>query len=107
MLCSLCKRFGKPPTQAHGAWVTWPIWVKATELLAKHEKSDWHRASVQASALAEMAKKQGDIIEQMRSASEEEKRKSHEMLMKLIRSLYFLVKHRIPRTTTFQDLITL
>lgn len=109
MLCSLCKRFGKPPTQAHGAWVTRPIcnWVKATELLAKHEKSDWHRASVEASAMAEMAKKQGDIIEQMRSASEEEKRKNRALIMKLIRSLYFLVKHRIPHTTTFQDLITL
>ena len=109
MLCSLCKRFGKPPTQAHGAWVTRPIcnWVKATELLTKHEKSDWHRASVESSAMAEMAKKQGDIIEQMRSASEEEKRKNRAMIIKLIRSLYFLVKHRIPHTTTFQDLITL
>jgi hypothetical protein len=56
--------------------------------------------------MAEMAKKQGDIIEQMRSASEE-KRKNRAMIMKLIRSLYFLVKHRIPHTTTFQDLIIL
>ena len=92
MLCSLCKKFGRPPTQANGAWVTRPIynWVKATELLAKHERSDWHRASVEASALAEMAKNRGDIIEQMRSANEEEKCKNREMLKKLIRSLYFL-----------------
>ena len=81
--------------------------MKATELLAKHERSDWHRASVEASALAELAKNRGDIIEQMRSANEEEKRKNREMLKKLIQSLYFLVKHRIPHTTTFQDLITL
>ena len=109
MLCSLCKQFGKPPSQAHGAWVTRPIynWVKATELLTKHEKSDWHRASVEASALAEMTKRRGDIIEQMRTASEEDKRKNCEMLKKLIRPLYFLIKHRIPHTTTFQDLITL
>ena len=77
----------------HGAWVTRPVcnWVKATELLTKHEKSDWHRASVEASALAEMTKRQGDIIEQIHTASEEDKRKNREMLKKLIRSLYFLV----------------
>ena len=59
MLCSLCKQFGNPPSQAHGAWVTRPIcnWVKATELLTKHEKSDWHRASVEASTLPEMTKR--------------------------------------------------
>ena len=66
--------------------------MKATELLTKHEKSDSHRASVGASALAEMAKKRG-IIEQMRSASEEEKRKNCEMLIKLIRSLLSIVYH--------------
>ena len=95
MLCSLCKQFGKPPSQAHGAWVTRRIcnWVKATELLTKHEKSDWHRASVEASALAEMTKRRGNIIEQMRTASEEDKCKNRELLKKLIRSLYFLIKN--------------
>ena len=77
--------------------------MKATELLTKHEKSDWHRVSVESSAMAEMVKKQGDIIEQMHGASEEEKRKNRAMIIKLIRSLYFLVKHRIPHTTIFQD----
>ena len=43
----------------------------------------------------------------MFSASEVEKRRNRELLKKLIRSLYFLVQHRIPHTTTFNDLITL
>ena len=33
MFCSVCKKYGKPPVQARGAWVQRPVnnWVKATE----------------------------------------------------------------------------
>ena len=36
------------------AWVTRPAsnWVKATSLLLKHEKSDWHLAAVEKQALS-------------------------------------------------------
>ena len=109
MLCTFCKKYGKPPVQARGAWVSRPVsnWVKATELLDKHQKSEWHKASVEAQALADSARIHGSVVEQMVIASNEEKRKNHEVMKQLIRSVYFLVRNRIPHTTTFQDLVTL
>ena len=109
MFCSYCKKYGKPPVGTHGAWVTRPIsnWAKATQLLAKHEKSEWHLASVEAHTLSEMSRKSGDVVEMMIIASEEEKKRNRELMKKLIRSLYFLVRNRIPHTTTFENLITL
>ena len=49
MVCTVCKVYGKPPVQAKGAWVTRPVsnWVKATSLLAKHDKSEWHKAAIE------------------------------------------------------------
>ena len=43
--------------------------VTATELLNKHEKADWHLASVEARMLAESAKKNGDVVEKMLAAT--------------------------------------
>ena len=98
-------RFGKPPPRHEGAWITKPVcnWSKATELLTKHDASDWHKASLIASSLAE----KGDIIQQMQQASREEIKKNRELLCMLITSLYFLTKHRLPHTTTLEDLIVL
>ena len=109
MLCSVCKKYGKPPVQAHGAWVQRPVanWAKATELLNKHEKSEWHKVAFEKHTLAEAAAKHGDILQRMARVSEEDKRRNPELVKKLIRSLYFLVKHRMPHMTTFTDLITL
>ena len=109
MFCSYCKKYGKPPVGTHGAWVTRPIsnWAKATQMLTKHGKSEWHLASVEAHTLSEMTRKSGDVVETMIAASEEERKRNREMMKKLIRSLYFLVKNRIPHTTTFEGLITL
>ena len=35
MFCAICKKYGKPPPSARGAWVSKPIsnWVKETELM--------------------------------------------------------------------------
>ena len=109
MVCTVCKVYGKVPVQANGAWVTRPVnnWAKATTLLANHEKSEWHLAAIEKRALSQSAEKHGDVIELIVSASEEEKKENREMMKKLIRSLYFLVKHHIPHTTTFEGLITL
>lgn len=109
MFCTVCKKNGKLPVGAHGAWVTHPIsnWAKATQLLTKHGKSKWHSASVEAHVLAEMSRECGDVVEMMLISSEEEKKRNREMMKKLIRSLYFLVRNRIPHTTTFEHLITL
>jgi len=109
MFCTFCKKHGKPPAVARGAWTSRPVnnWVKATELLKKHEQSDWHLASVEAIALAESAGRKGDVVERTLAASEAERRRNQELIKQLTRSLYFLVKHRMPHTTTFEDLIEL
>ncbi len=98
MVCTVCKVYGKAPVQARGAWVTRPVdnWVKATALLTKHEKSDWHLAAVEKRALSQSAEEHGDVVEQIVRASDEEKKQNCETVKKLIRSLYFLVKHHIP-----------
>ena len=109
MFCTFCKKYGKPPAMARGAWTIRPVknWVKATELFKKHEQSDWHSASVQAQALAESAKRKGDVVQRMLAATEAEWRKNRELIKKLTSSLYFLVKHHMPHRTTCEDLIML
>lgn len=78
MLCTFCKKYGKPLVVARGAWMTRPIshWVKATELLNKYEKADWDLVSVEAQALAESAKKSGDVVERMLATTEVEWRRN-------------------------------
>ena len=102
MVCTYCKRFGKQPVAAHGAWMSRPInnWVKATELLNKHSKSEWHLAIVEAQVLADSSKKSGDV-ERIAAASEMDQKRKCELVKKLTRSLYFLIKHRMPHTTSF------
>ena len=39
--------------------------------------------------------------------AEEQRLKNHSILLKLLRSLYFLAKNRIPHTTTFEGLVQL
>ena len=58
-------------------------------------------------ALALSSVENRDVVEQFYSVNEEEKRENCELMKKLIQSLYFLVKHHIPHTTTFKDLVTL
>ena len=103
----VCKDYGKVPAQARGAWVTRPVnnWPKASVLLAKHSKSDWHLVALERRALSQAV--EANVLEQMVSASEEERKLNRELLKKHIRSLYFLVKHHIPHTTTFEGLLTL
>ena len=109
MVCTVCEVYEKVPVQAKGAWVTRPVnnWAKATTLLANHEKSEWHLSAVERRAFSQSAEKRSDVIELIVTASEEEKKENRKMMKKLIRSLYFLVKHHIPHTTTFEGLVTL
>ena len=96
----------KPPVEACGLWVRHPInnWVKATELLNKHAKSEWLMAAIEKDVMAQAAKKQGDVMERVMRVSEEDKRTNMELL---VRSVYYLVKHHGPHTTTFSGLVTL
>ena len=88
--------------QARGAWITraGDNWVKATKLLKKHQKSEWYLAAMERKALNQSAE-HGDVVDVMVSASDEERKHNREVMKKLIQSLYFLVKHHIPHTTTY------
>ncbi|KAI6658864.1 E3 SUMO-protein ligase [Oopsacas minuta] len=109
MVCMICKVHGKPPVQARGTWVTKPInnWVKAKSLLIQHEKSDWHAAAIERMVMSQSTEEHVNVMEQLEAATAEEKKQNRDIMKKLIRSLYFLVKHHIHHTTTFENLITL
>lgn len=109
MFCRLCQEHGKPPPNAQGAWTSRGVcdWNHATEMLKLHSKSKWHNDAAIAARMAE----QPSVLELQRSAAvrsaSERRAKNKEILLKLLRSVYFLTKHRIPHTTTFQDLLAL
>ncbi len=113
MFCGTCKRWGKPPAGSRGAWTTRGImdWNHATELLKQHADSQWHRDAAAATAMAEQAERGKSALElQCSSAAREaaEKRqKNRHVLLKLLRSVYFLVKNRIPHSTTYRQLVEL
>ena len=109
MYCKLCQKFGKPPATARGAWTTRRIvdWNHGTELLKLHNESNWHKNSALTARMAE----QESVLELQRSSAmrslNEKKARNRMIVLKLLRSVYFLVKHRIPHTTTFEDLVEL
>ena len=72
-----------------------------------HEKSEWHLAAVDKQAMSLSTEYSGNVVQQTLAASEEQKKTNQELIKKLVRSLYFLVKHHIPHTTNFKGLITL
>ena len=86
MVYSVCTSFGKVPVQALGAWETQSVcdWVKATSLLAKHGQSDWHKAGLEKQKLSMLTGKHGGVVEQIISASEEDKRHNQDFIKKLI-----------------------
>ncbi len=96
-------------TKAKGAWVTRPVcnWVKAISLSAKHDKSEWHKAALEKQKLSLLTEKHGNVAQQITSVTEEDSRHNRDVIKKLIRSLYFLMKHYIPHTTTFEGLVAL
>lgn len=65
MFCSVCKAHGTVPVQSRGAWVTRPVsnWVKATSLLLKHDKSEWHIAAKEKRALSLSTSEHGSVVE--------------------------------------------
>ena len=57
--------------------------------------------------MALLGQKTGNVLDRIIAASDEEKRRNRDVIKTLIRYLYFLVKHRVSHTTTFNDLISL
>ena len=112
MFCRVCRERGTPPQAAKGAWTTRGIkdWNHATEMLKSHNVSQWHRDAVTVSRMAEQAKQQNVFEMQLSSAAkeaEEKRTRNRSVLLKLLRSTYFLVKNHIPHTTTLSKLVQL
>lgn len=111
MFCYICQKYGKPPANARGAWTSRGIadWNHATEMLKLHNDSKWHKDAAMAARMAEQS--QHSVLELQCTAAareaNEKREKNRAVLLKVLRSVYFLVKHRIPHTTTFQDLLAL
>ena len=86
MFCGVCKKYGRPPASARGAWVTKPIsnQVKATE-------PEWHLVSVEVQAMAKFASTSGGSIADRLIAIDDEERKNNRDVVKIIlRSLFSL-----------------
>ena len=66
MFCSVCKVLGKYQCKRQRGLGTRPVcnWVKATSLLQKHEKLDWHLAVVEKQALSLAVMDHGTAAEQ-------------------------------------------
>ena len=78
-------------------------------MLKRHNDSKWHKDAAVAARMAEQS--QHSVLELQCVAAardaNEKREKNRAVLLKLLRSVYFLVKHHIPHTTTFQDLLAL
>ena len=111
MFCTLCKKWGRPPPSAKGGWTTRGVdWNHATELLKQHSGSKWHQDSSIIARMAKHVEQQNVIVLQCAGAAkqaEEQKKKNHEIILKLMRSLNFTAKNRIPHSTTYKKLIEL
>ena len=73
----------------------------SSDRLKKHDESEWHLASVEERMLFLSAEQQGNVVEQIAKASQEENKENHELIKNLVPSLYFLVKNHITHTTMF------
>ena len=113
MFCSTCQKWGSPPAGSRGAWTTRGVtdWNHATELLKQHAGSQWHRESAATAAMAQHAESGQSVLELQCSCAAqqatEQKERNRDVLLKLLRSTYFLVKNRIPHTTIFPHLVEL
>ena len=112
MFCSLCKKWGRPPPSANGGWTTRGIidWNHATELLKQHSRCEWHHDSSITVKMARHVEQQNVFEIQCAGAArhaEEQRKKNREIILKLMRSIYFLAVNRIPHSTTYKDLIEL
>ena len=80
-------------------------WNHATELLKEHSGSKWHQNSSITARMAKHVEQQNVIEMQFAGASklaEEQKKMNREIILKLMRSIYFLAKNLIPHSTTYK-----
>jgi len=111
MFCGICKKWGSPGSR--GAWSTRGItdWNHASELLKQHAESQWHRNAAVTAGMAQQVESSKSVLELQCSAAAKEalekRQRNRDILLKLMRSVYFLAKNRIPHTTVYSHLIDL
>ena len=74
-------------------------------LLKQHNGSKWHQDSAR---MAKHVEQQNEIKMQYAGAAKQaevQKKKNREIILKLMRSIYFLAKNRIPHSITYKELI--
>ena len=86
-------------------------WNHATEMLKQHNDSKGHKDAAISVRMAEQAKETGTIADLQLAASskhaEAQRQMNRAVLLKLLRSIYFLTKSRISHTITFEEIIEL
>ena len=78
-------------------------WNHATLLLKQHSGSKWYQDSSITARMAKHVEQQNVTEIQCAGAAkqaEEQKKKNREIILKFMRSIYFLVKNHIPQPTT-------
>lgn len=80
-------------------------------MLKNHHDSKWHRDGAIAARMTEQANHGGTVLDMHLATSakqaEEERLRNRSILLKLLRSVYYMAKHRQPHTTSFPDLVLL
>ena len=90
-------------------FMTCPILNHAMELLKQHSGSKYQDSPI-TERMAKHVEQQNIIEMQCAGAAkqaEEQKKKNREIILKLMRSIYFLAKNRIPHSTTYKEFIEL
>ena len=113
MFCAICQKWGRPTPGSRGAWTNKGVsdWPHASEMLKAHGESRTHRDAVLTAGMAKQAEHGNSILELHRSAAAKEAACKAErnrcIILKLLRSIYFLAKNKIAHTTVYPDLIAL
>ena len=113
MFCTVCMKWSHPSAGSRGAWTSKRIsdWSHATEVLKLHGESQCHRDAAVSASMSQQAEREKSILELQCSAAAKQAasrvEKYRSIMVKLMRSVYFLAKNMIPHTTVYTNLIAL
>uniref|UniRef100_A0A1X7VXB8 Uncharacterized protein n=1 Tax=Amphimedon queenslandica TaxID=400682 RepID=A0A1X7VXB8_AMPQE len=112
MYCTVCQKWGNPPAGARGAWTTTGIcdWNHGTELLRQLGQSKWHSDTASTAAMAQADVACSVVALQITNAARadaERPKNNREIILKLLRSIYFLDINWISHTTVYPSIIDL
>ena len=113
MFCTVCTKWGHPSAGSRGAWISKGIsdWSHATEVLKLHGESQYHQYAAVSASMSQQAERGKSVLELQCSAAAKQAasrvEKNRSIMVKLMRSVYFLAKNMIPHTTVYTNLIAL